>query len=212
MNNRSRNFPMLTLHEFGLSGNCHKVRLLLSLLSLPYQSKVMNTVTGEHKSELFLKLNPFGQTPVLVDDQTVVRDSQAILAYLARTYGDDKWFPLEPAKMAEVVSWLAVAANEIARGPNALRLHHKFGRTINLDEATKITTQVLSVLNLHLQSRSWLANNTLTIADIAVYPYIALANEGQFDLAPYEHVQNWMSRIENLTGYVTMPGIQRISN
>lgn len=114
--------------------------------------------------------------------------------------------------MAEVVSWLAVAANEIARGPNALRLHHKFGRAINLDEATKMTTQVLSVLNLHLQSHPWLANNTLTIADIAVYPYIALVNEGQFDLEPYLYVQNWMGRIEHLTGYITMPGIQRIAN
>lgn len=203
---------MITLYEFGLSGNCHKVRLLLSLLGLTYESKLLNGAAGEHKSEAFLTLNPFGQTPVLVDGETVVRDSQAILVYLARTYGADEWFPQEPAKMAEVVSWLAVAANEIARGPNALRLHHKFGRAINLDEATKITTQVLSVLNLHLQTRSWLANNTLTIADIALYPYIALVNEGQFDLEPYLYVQNWMGRIEHLTGYITMPGIQRITN
>ncbi len=203
---------MITLYEFGLSGNCHKVRLLLSLLGLTYESKLLNGAAGEHKSEAFLALNPFGQTPVLVDGDTVVRDSQAILVYLARAYGADEWFPQEPAKMAEVVSWLAVAANEIARGPNALRLHHKFGRAINIDEATKITTQVLSVLNLHLQSRPWLANNTLTIADIAVYPYIALVNEGQFDLEPYLYVQNWMGRIEHLTGYITMPGIQRMAN
>ncbi len=203
---------MITLYEFGLSGNCHKVRLLLSLLGLHYHSKLLNSAAGEHKTEQFLALNPFGQTPVLVDGDTVVRDSQAILVYLARSYGADEWFPQEPAKMAEVVSWLAVAANEIARGPNTLRLHHKFGRAINLDDATKITTQVLSVLNLHLQSRHWLANNTLTIADIAIYPYIALANEGKVDLEPYLYVQNWMGRIEHLTGYVTMPGIQRIAD
>lgn len=203
---------MIALYEFGLSGNCHKVRLLLSLLGLHYESKLLNGAAGEHKSEEFLTLNPFGQTPVLVDGDTVVRDSQAILVYLARTYGADEWFPHEPARMAEVVSWLAVAANEIARGPNALRLHHKFGRAINLEEATKITTQVLSVLNLHLQTRPWLANNTLTIADIALYPYIALVNEGRFSLEPYLYVQNWMGRIEHLTGYITMPGIQRIAD
>lgn len=200
---------MLTLYEFGLSGNCHKVRLLLSLLGLKYQSRLLNSAEREHKTESFLQLNPFGQTPVLTDGDTVVRDSQAILVYLARTYGADEWFPQEPAKMAEIVSWLAVAANEVARGPNALRLHHKFGRIINVDEATQITTQVLSVLNLHLQFRDWLANNTLTIADLAIYPYIALVNEGQFDIGPYLHVQNWMGRIEHLTGYITMPGIQR---
>lgn len=200
---------MLTLYEFGLSGNCHKVRLLLSLLGLPYQSHLLNGAEREHKTENFLQLNPFGQVPVLTDGDTVVRDSQAILVYLARTYGADEWFPQEPAKAVAIISWLSIAANEVARGPNALRLHYKFGRTINVDEATQITNQLLSVLNLHLQSHQWLANNTLTIADLAIYPYIALVNEGKFDLEPYLYVQNWMGRIEHLTGYVTMPGIQR---
>lgn len=199
---------MLTLYEFALSGNCHKVRLLLSLLGLQYQSKLLDSVEREHKSEHFLRLNPFGQTPVLTDGDIIVRDSQAILVYLARTYGADKWFPQDPAKAAEIISWLSIAANEVARGPNAMRLHHKFGRAINMDEATQITSQLLSVLNLHLQSHQWLANNTLTIADIAVYPYIALINEGKFGLEPYVYVQNWMKRIEQLTGYVSMPGIQ----
>jgi glutathione S-transferase len=202
---------MLTLYEFGLSGNCHKVRLLLSLLGLQYQSKLLNSVEREHKSEHFLRLNPFGQTPVLTDGDTVVRDSQAILVYLARTYGADGWFPQDPAKAAEIISWLSTAANEVARGPNAMRLHHKFGRAINMDEATQITSQLLSVLNLHLQSRQWLVNNTLTIADIAAYPYIALVNEGKFDLEPYGYVQNWMKRIEQLAGYVGMPGMQRFT-
>lgn len=202
---------MLTLYEFGLSGNCHKVRLLLSLLGLQYHSKLLNSAAREHKSDNFLRLNPFGQTPVLTDDDTVVRDSQAILVYLARTYGADEWFPQDPAKAAEIMSWLSTAANEVARGPNAMRLHHKFGRAINMDEATQITAQLLSVLNLHLQSHQWLANNTLTIADIAVYPYIALVNEGKFDIAPYVHVESWMKRIEQLAGYVSMPGIQRFA-
>jgi glutathione S-transferase len=131
--------------------------------------------------------------------------------YLARTYGADDWFPQDPAKAAKVMSWLSTAANEVARGPNAMRLHHKFGRAINMDEATQITAQLLSVLNLHLQSLQWLANNTLTIADIAVYPYIALVNEGKFDIAPYVYVQSWMKRIEQLAGYVSMPGIQHFA-
>lgn len=202
---------MLTLYEFGLSGNCHKVRLLISLLGLQYQSKLLNSAAREHKSDDFLRLNPFGQTPVLTDGDTVVRDSQAILVYLARTYGADDWFPQDPAKAAEVMSWLSTAANEVARGPNAMRLHHKFGRAINMDEATQITAQLLSVLNLHLRSHQWLANNTLTIADIAVYPYIALVNEGKFDIAPYVYVQSWMKRIEQLAGYVSMPGIQHFA-
>lgn len=207
---------MLTLYEFGLSGNCHKVRLLLSLLGLQYQSELLDSVKREHKTEHFLQLNPFGQVPVLKDesqntDVIIMRDSQAILVYLARAYGATEWFPQNPVKAAEIISWLSTAANEVARGPNAMRLYHKFGRAINIDEAIQITSQLLSVLDLHLQSRLWLANNTLTIADIAIYPYLALVNEGKFELKPYVNVQNWMGRIERLPGYVSMPGIQRFA-
>lgn len=199
---------MIELFEFGLSGNCHKVRIMLSMLGLKYKSHLVNGAEREHKSPEFLAMNPLGQVPVLKDGKTLVRDSQAILVYLARKYGADEWFPQEASKAAEVTAWLATAANEVARGPNALRLHHKFGRDINLAEATSITENVLKLLNNHLEHHNWLATKTVTIADIAVYPYIALANEGKVDLSPYIHVENWMGRLELLSGYVAMPGIQ----
>ncbi len=199
---------MIELFEFGLSGNCHKVRIMLSLLGLEYRSHLVNGGEREHKSPEFLTMNPFGQVPVLKDGDTVIRDSQAILVYLARKYGAPEWFPMEPALAAEVTAWLAVAANEVARGPNALRLHHKFGRAINLQDAEKVTESLLKLLNQHLEHRDWLATATITVADVAMYPYIALAREGKVDLAPYLHVENWMGRLEMLTGYVSMPGIQ----
>ena len=68
------------------SGNCHKVRLLLSLLDLPYERILVRGNEREHQSPAFLARNPFGQVPVLVDDSVVLRDSQAILLYLALTY------------------------------------------------------------------------------------------------------------------------------
>lgn len=198
---------MIELFEFGLSGNCHKVRLMLSLLGLEYTSHTLNGAEREQKSAEFLAMNPFGQVPVLKDGNTIVRDSQAILVYLARAYGADDWFPADAQKAANIIAWLSTAANEIARGPNALRLHHKFGRAINVDEATSITSNILHVLNQHLEHHEWLANNTISIADIAVYPYIALANEGNVDLTPYMYVENWLGRIEMLFGFVSMPGI-----
>lgn len=198
---------MIELYEFALSGNCHKVRLMLSLLGLDYQSVAVNGQAREHKSERFLALNPFGQVPVLKDGDTIIRDSQAILVYLARQYGDARWLPVEAAALAQVMSWLSTAANEVARGPNALRLHHKFGRAINLEEARQITTGLLSILQSRLEHHRWLATDHVTVADIAVYPYIALVPEGDIDIERYPAVIGWLARIQALSGYVGMPGM-----
>ncbi|MET0355177.1 MAG: glutathione S-transferase [Cellvibrio sp.] len=198
---------MIELYEFELSGNCHKVRLFLSLLGLLYKSHVLKGAEREQKSEQHLVMNPFGQVPVLKDGDIVIRDSQAILVYLARAYANEEWFPNDPVQAAEIAAWLSTAANEVARGPNSLRLHYKFGRKIDIEDATLITENLLQVLNTHLRDRPWLATNTITIADLAVYPYIALANEGGVDLTPFVHVENWLERIAVLPGFVAMPGI-----
>lgn len=199
---------MIELYEFGLSGNCHKVRLLLSLLGVDYKSHLLNGAEREHKSENFLAINPFGQVPALKDGDVIIRDSQAILVYLARAYGADEWFPVDARKSAEITAWLSTAANEISRGPNALRRHYKFGADINIKDAEIITENILQVLNNHLANNNWLATGTITIADIAIYPYIALAHEGRVDLTPFVHVENWLGRVEMLTGFVAMPGIK----
>lgn len=199
---------MIELFEFGLSGNCHKVRMMLSLLGVDYKNHPLNGAEREQKSAAYLAMNPFGLVPVLKDGDKIIRDSQAILVYLARAYGAEHWFPNDASKAAEISAWLSTAANEVARGPNALRLHYKFGRAINIEEAVIITENLLGVLNTHLAKREWLATDTITIADIAVYPYIALANEGRVDLTLYAHLKNWLARIEALSGFISMPGIQ----
>ncbi|STQ90978.1 glutathione S-transferase family protein [Iodobacter fluviatilis] len=201
---------MIKLYEFAASGNCHKVRLLLSLMDIPYESIMVNGATREHKSADYLAMNPLGQVPVLVDGDVILRDSQAILVYLARQYGAkqaDSWLPNEPAALAQVVAWLATAANEVTRGPNALRLHHKWGRAINLVEAEAITEQLFTMLNQHLAQSTWLAAAHITIADIALYPYIALATEDKVDLLGFPAIVTWMKQIQNLHAYVSMAGI-----
>ncbi len=200
---------MITLYEFALSGNCHKIRLLLSFLKLEYKSHMINGSEREHKSAEFLALNSFGQVPVLIDGEIVIRDSQAILVYLARTYGGSQWFPIDNTlALTQITAWLSVAANEITRGPNALRLHHKFGRDINVDDATKITAHLLNVLNTHLSEHEWLVTTQITIADLALYTYLALANEGHVDISLYPAIEKWFARIEALPGYKSMPGIR----
>lgn len=198
---------MITLYEFALSGNCHKVRLMLSLLGLDYWSVVINGSERQQKSLHFLSINPFGQVPVLTDEDVIVRDSQAILVYLARKYGAEHWLPTEAAALAAVTAWLSTAANEVARGPNRLRLHYKFGRSINIEETRQIALNLLDILQERLEKYHWLATDHITIADIAVFPYIALAPEGNLDLELYPEITAWLSRIQVMPSYVGMPGI-----
>ena len=198
---------MITLYEFALSGNCHKIRLMLSLLGQEYRSVAVNGQQKEHKSAAFLNKNPFGQVPLLEDGDIVIRDSQAILVYLARTYGAEHWLPQAPAAMAKVIAWLSTAANEVTRGPNTLRLHQKFGRPINQLEAELICESLLDVLQTQFNQQDWLVGGHVSIADIAIYPYIALAPEGDVDLSDYPAVTAWLSRVQALPRYVGMPGM-----
>lgn len=198
---------MLELYEVAVSGNSHKVRLMLSFLKLEYKSHLLNMAERDHKRAEFLAINPFGQVPVLVDDDLVLRDSQGILVYLAKAYGPAHWYPQNAVDAANINAWLSVAANEITRGPSALRAHYKVGRAINLEEATTITNNILDILNNHLKNRNWLVTDEATIADVAVYPYLALANEGRVDLSPYAYLNEWLARFEKLDGYVGMDGI-----
>jgi glutathione S-transferase len=199
---------MIELYEFAPSGNSHKVRLFLSLLGLKYHSVMVDGAAREHKSAAFLAMNPFGQVPVLKDGDVVLRDSQAILIYLARRYGDANWLPTAPAAEAQVMAWLFTAANEVARGPSALRLQRKFGRDINEIEAQRITAELLTILEKHLGERDWLATEHATIADIAMYPYIALAPEGGVNLTPFPAITRWLGSIQALPGYLGMTGMQ----
>jgi len=198
---------MIVLHEFAISGNCHKVRLLLSLLGVPYESHAVKAAEAEHKSPSFLKMNPFGQVPVLTDGEVVLRDSQAILVYLAGRYGSERWLPKDPVEMARVVAWLSAAANEISRGPSALRMHYKFGRAIDIAAAEDATAKLFGLLENHLLANEWLELGRPTIADIAMYSYVALLPEGRVDLEPYPAIRAWLARIQSLPGYVGMPGM-----
>ena len=198
---------MITLYDITLSGNCHKVRLLLSFLALPYQTQPVNLGGGEQRSPDYLQVNPFGQVPVLDDDGLIIRDSQAILVYLAKRYGGDHWWPDDALHLAQITAWLSTAANEIFHGPAMLRIYHKFGRAIDTVKAKQTADIVLGIIDRHLESRDWLAGGRVSIADIAVYPYLALAPEGNIDIGAYPDIVTWFQRIRALPNYVAMPGL-----
>jgi glutathione S-transferase len=198
---------MIKLYDFPLSGNCHKVRLLLSFLKLDYEKIPVDLKGGEHKQAPFLQLNPFGQVPVLTDGETVIRDSQAILVYLARQYGGEDWFPVDAALMAKVMQWLSTATREIAVSLAAARVYHLFGSKADIETLENQSHALLKVINNHLNDRNWLEGEHPTIADIACFPYIALSGDAKISLTAYPHVIAWVDRIKQLPGYVSMPGL-----
>lgn len=197
----------MKLYDMELSGNCYKIRLLCSLLELSYESIPVNLMTGEHKQAVFLALNPRGQVPVLDDAGTVVWDSMAILVYLARKYGGDRWFPSEPEAMAKVMQWLALSENEILYGLARARAAIRFNRPWDPAQCQELGRSGLGVMENHLENNPWLATDRPTIADIACYPYVALAPESGVPLGYYPHIGQWISRIRSLPGYVGMPGL-----
>ncbi|WP_313054127.1 glutathione S-transferase family protein [Pseudomonas lopnurensis] len=195
----------MKLYDLGASGNCYKVRLFASLANIELERVPVDIPGGAHKRPPLSELNPLGQLPVLEDGSHVVRDSQAILVYLAGEYGGLAWWPAHARGQAEIVQWLSFAANEVQHSLCAARLVQKFGYALDKEEALAKSPVVLSILDTHLERNDWLAMGRPTIADCAVYPYVALAPEGGVDLEPYGHIARWMKRMEELPGYLAKP-------
>lgn len=193
----------IKLHRYPLSGHSHRVQLALSLLGLPFELIDVDLKQRAHKTPEFLRLNPFGQVPVLEDDGTVVHDSNAILVYLATKYDTERrWLPRDPKAQADVQVWLSVAAGLVAFGPAAARLVTVFGAKLNADEVIARAHGLLKVMDTVLAGRPFLAAGSPTLADIACYSYVKAAPEGNVDLAAYPQVVAWLARVEALPGFV----------
>lgn len=204
-----RHMEKLILYDYALSGNCHKVRLLLSMLDLDYLSIPVNLGAREQKSPWFLKLNPRGQVPVLVDKGEARWDSSAILVYLARRYDEGGgWFPDDLEKQIGVLQWMALAQNEILYGLARARAAHRFNRSVDMKDCIGLGQVALGALERRLDTVDWLADGAPTLADIACYPYVALAHEGEISLKPYPAVTAWLERFERLPGWRPMEGVE----
>lgn len=200
---------MLKLYNRERSGNCYKVRLMLSLLGLEYE-KVPVHREGKARNVLppdFEKMSPLRQIPVLLDEGGSSWGTIAILVYFARKFGANEWLPADAAGEAEVTQWLALAQNEIFQGLGRARSMrggrwHGFG---TLEEAHAIAAVALRVLEGRLASHRWLALERLTIADVACYSYTVFAPEGGISLRPFPAVRAWLRRIEALPRYLPIP-------
>ncbi len=192
----------MKLFHHPLSGHAHRARLFLSLLGLPHELVEVDLAAGAHKQPDFLRMNPFGQVPVLEDEGDFISDSNAILVYLARKAGRTDWLPEDPKGAASVQRWLSVAAGEIAYGPAAARLITVFGARFDAEEVIGRAHIVLGRIESRLAGRDWLVGDHPTIADVAIYSYVARAPEGNVDLSNYPAVRAFLHRVEALPGFV----------
>lgn len=192
----------MKLYYHPISGHAHRARLFLSLIGADVEISEVDLAKGEHKTPEYLAMDRFGQVPLLADDGTIIADSNAIMIYAAKKFGRTDWLPEDAVGAARVQRWLSVAAGHIAFGPAAARMVTIFKAGFNPQEVIDRSHTILKLIDAELADRVWIAANNPTIADVALYSYIARAPEGNVDLAGYANVRAWLERIEALPGFV----------
>jgi glutathione S-transferase len=189
---------MLKLHDYGPSQNSWKVRTLLSHLRLSYETVPTSIFEGQSHTPAFLEMNPAGAVPVLeVGPGQYIAESNAILCYLAE---GTPYLPPGPFARAKVLQWLFFEQDYIQ--PSIATLRHwtmtgKLARR-NADQVQPrraAAASTLAVLEGHLQSREYLANDSYSIADIAVFAYTHRAEEAGCDLGGYPAFRAWIGRV-----------------
>ncbi|ADP13535.1 glutathione S-transferase, C-terminal domain protein 1 [Achromobacter xylosoxidans A8] len=204
---------MLTLYDHPRSGNCYKVRLFLALIGRDYQSAFIDVLARKNQTAEFEQISAFQQIPALTDGDTAIWDSHAILLHLAHHYAPEWLAP--PARIGAMHAWISVSANEIANSLQPLRLTrvvsnaeaaHHLGVSEALLDVPGMqarTDRVLQRLDKRLAENAWLAGGDApSVADIACYGYLALAEEAAIDMAAYPAIEAWRKRIQQLPGYV----------
>lgn len=206
---------MIKLYDYELSGNCYKLRLLMSMLGVKYEAVPVDFYPGkEHKSGWFLKINPLGQLPVLEDNGLVLRDAQAILVYLAAKYDKSgKWYPTgNPEVLGQINQWMAFA-DGITATASAARLHDGLFYDFDIDSCRAGAHRLFRIFDEHLwfaeqKGQDWICpDNHPTIADIACFPYVILSEEGGISRQDYPAIRRWTDRVKRIPGFDVMSGV-----
>jgi len=200
---------VLRLYDYLDSGNGYKLRLLLALLGLPYELVELDILRGESRTPEFLAKNPNGRIPVLeLEDGSYLAESDAILFYLAE---GTRFLPADRLERARVLQWMFF--EQYSHEPNIATSRFWVRHTTITDERSaalaakrELGHAALAVMEKHLAGRRWFVAESMTIADIALYAYTHVADQGGFDLTPYPNVRAWLARVAAEPGYVPMLG------
>lgn len=206
---------MVTLYDFELSAGCYAVRLMLSILGVPYETVAVDIYPGaDNREPWFLKLNPDGTLPVLVDDGFVVRDASPCLIHLAGKFDAfHRWSPIaDTLQYPQMLGWLDFA-RRLTASSGVARTGVAFGWDADLPALQDESHRLLRQLDEHLwfgekQERDWLiAGDHPTIADIAMFPDVTLSEEGGVSRQDYPAIRRWLDRVRRIPGFVVMSGV-----
>jgi glutathione S-transferase len=198
---------MLKLYDSRLSGNAYKVRLLLHTLGIPFQRVTLDLAKGAARTPEMLARNPLGRIPILeLEDGHTLFESNAILFYLAE---GTKYLPDDRLQRAEVLQWLMFEQFDLVRALARARFLISISRQkekyrAHIAELQEMGRKALEHLEHRLENSPYVAGNQYTIADMAIYAYTHIAEEGEYDMAIYPAIRGWLARVEQQPGYVRL--------
>lgn len=206
----------LVLYNHDLLADAYKVRLFLGLLGLDYERPTVAILPGHgNDAPAYRELNPAGSVPTLVDGDVILTRPEAMLVHLAERHdASGKWLPADPAIRAAVFDGLAFAAGDL-RAAEEARLQSMLGLVPGHQDAFKVARQAFRLLEgqlvrRHLDGEAFLAGGDPTIADVAVFPAVALSADLGLGMEEFPRVLIWARQIHMLDGFVTAPGVREV--
>lgn len=196
----------LRLYDYADSGNCYKIRLLLTQLRQKYERVDVDILKGEARTPEFATKNPNQKVPVLEwPDGRCLAESNAILFYLAENseyLSDDPWV------RAQILQWLFFEQYSHEPAIAVVRFWHHSGTVDDnrhlLDGQMKRGYRALTLMEDHLADTEYFVGGSYSIADIALYAYTHVADEGGFDLTSYPYTRDWIERVSNQPRHVAI--------
>jgi glutathione S-transferase len=206
---------MVTLYDFELSAGCYAVRLMLSILGVPYETVAVDIYPGsDNRSDWFLKLSPEGELPVLVNDGFTIVHANPCLIHLAGKYdARDRWSPIQDVRRYPLMMGWFDFARRLTASSGVARTGVAFGWDADLPVLQGEAHRLLRQLDEHLwfgekAGRDWLVEGEHpTIADIAVFPDVTLSEEGGVSRQDYPAISRWLDRVRRIPGFVVMSGV-----
>lgn len=194
---------MLRLYDSRFSGNCWKVRILLSQLGLPFERVTLDLAKGEAAEPAFRRKSRFARVPALeLEDGRTLVESGAILLYLAE---GTRFIPEDPFLRAEVLGWLFFEQADLQKPIAVPRVGHLAAAMADdIARCHKDGNAALEKLEQWLAPRTWLVGEGYTLADVAVSCYVSLADQGGYDMARYPAIRAWLGRVAAQPGWVPL--------